>query len=126
MARCMGASTGNVGRVLAGTLIKRGARRVALDECPDMVEAYHAPGRALRADMTRFDSTIRRGRGVSGRPRPAQTVGPSAAAIAVRRGYYRIRQACAVRRLSCGPPFGRSLPAGFQTAGGRHRCSLWP
>lgn len=26
-----------------------------VDECPDMVEAYYAPGRALRADMTRFD-----------------------------------------------------------------------
>ncbi len=51
----LGASTGNVGRVLAPTLEARGARLTALDECPDMVEAYNAPGRALRADITRFD-----------------------------------------------------------------------
>ena len=51
----LGASTGNVGRVLAHTLEARGARLTALDECPDMVEAYNAPGRALRADITRFD-----------------------------------------------------------------------
>ena len=51
----LGASTGNVGRVLAPTLEARCARLTALDECPDMVEAYNAPGRALRADITRFD-----------------------------------------------------------------------
>ena len=50
----LGASTGNVGRVLAPTLEARCARLTALDECPDMVEAYNAPGRALRADITRF------------------------------------------------------------------------
>lgn len=51
----LGTSTGNVGRVLAHTLEARSARLTALDECPDMVAAYDAPGRALVADMTRFD-----------------------------------------------------------------------
>lgn len=51
----LGASTGNVGRALASTLEMRSARLTALDECPDMVEAYNAPGRPLRADITRFD-----------------------------------------------------------------------
>ena len=51
----LGASTGNVGRVLANTLEARSARLTALDECPDMVAAYNAPGRAFVADMTRFD-----------------------------------------------------------------------
>ena len=36
----LGASTGNVGRVLASTLHEREARLVALDECRDMVAAY--------------------------------------------------------------------------------------
>lgn len=51
----LGASTGNVGRVLAPTLAARSARFTALDESPDMVKAYSAPGRPLRADITRFD-----------------------------------------------------------------------
>ena len=51
----LGASTGNVGRVLAPTLEARSARLTALDESMDMVEAYSAPGRPLRADITRFD-----------------------------------------------------------------------
>ncbi len=51
----LGASTGNVGRVLAQTLEARCARLTALDECPDMVTAYNAPGRPLQADITRFD-----------------------------------------------------------------------
>lgn len=41
--------------VLAPTLETRCARLTARDECPDMVEAYNAPGRALRADRIRFD-----------------------------------------------------------------------
>ena len=36
----LGASTGNVGRVLANTLQERGARLTALEECPDMAAAY--------------------------------------------------------------------------------------
>lgn len=51
----LGASTGNMGRVLAPTLLERGAKLTALDECLDMVAAYDAPGRALAADMARFD-----------------------------------------------------------------------
>ncbi len=51
----LGASTGNVGRVLASTLEARSARLTAIEECPDMVAAYSAPGRAILADMTRFD-----------------------------------------------------------------------
>ena len=40
----LGASTGNVGRVLASTLQERRARLTALEECPDMAAAYDAPG----------------------------------------------------------------------------------
>lgn len=43
----LGASTGNVGRVLASTLHEREARLVALDECRDMVAAYRGPGRIM-------------------------------------------------------------------------------
>lgn len=50
----LGASTGNVGRVLAPVLEARAATLTALDECPDMIAAYAAPGRAIVADMTRF------------------------------------------------------------------------
>lgn len=50
----LGASTGNVGRILAPVLEARSATLTALDECPDMVAAYAAPGRAIVADMTRF------------------------------------------------------------------------
>lgn len=51
----LGTSTGNVGRILAPVLEARGAHLTALDECPEMVAAYKAPGRAIVADMTRFD-----------------------------------------------------------------------
>lgn len=51
----LGASTGNMGRVLAPTLLERGAKLTALDECPDMVAAYKAPGDAVLADVTRFE-----------------------------------------------------------------------
>jgi tRNA (cmo5U34)-methyltransferase len=50
----LGASTGNVGRVIAQTLRARSASLTALDECADMIAAYDAPGRAIRADITRF------------------------------------------------------------------------
>lgn len=50
----LGASTGNVGRVLADILEARSATLTALDECEDMIQAYSAPGRAVVADMTRF------------------------------------------------------------------------
>ncbi len=50
----LGASTGNVGRVLASTLHEREARLVALDECRDMVAAYRGPGRAITADVARY------------------------------------------------------------------------
>lgn len=51
----IGASTGNIGRALAPTLTMRGAALVALDESPDMVEAYNAPGTAYRANAADFD-----------------------------------------------------------------------
>lgn len=45
----LGASTGNVGRVLAPTLEARCARLTALDECPDMVGVQRTrPGAAVR------------------------------------------------------------------------------
>ncbi len=50
----LGASTGNVGRVLAPVLEARSATLTALDDCPDMIAAYAASGRAVVADMTRF------------------------------------------------------------------------
>ncbi len=51
----LGASTGNIGRALATTLESRQATLTALEECPDMVEAYQGPGTPLKADVTRFD-----------------------------------------------------------------------
>lgn len=51
----LGASTGNIGRILATTLDERGAHLTALDECPDMIAAYNAHGKAIQADITRFD-----------------------------------------------------------------------
>lgn len=51
----LGASTGNIGRVLAPVLAEREANLTALDECPDMVAAYAAYGNPLQADITRFD-----------------------------------------------------------------------
>lgn len=50
----LGASTGNIGRALSDTLALRGAALTALDESPDMVEAYNAPGTALRANAADF------------------------------------------------------------------------
>lgn len=49
----LGASTGNVGRALAPTLMERSVRLIALDEVPDMVAAYRGPGRAVMADVAR-------------------------------------------------------------------------
>lgn len=51
----LGASTGNVGRVIAQTLLARSASLIALDESADMVAAYDAPGRAMQVDVTRFN-----------------------------------------------------------------------
>ncbi|MCA1242927.1 methyltransferase domain-containing protein [Stappia stellulata] len=51
----IGCSTGNVGRALAGVLEERHAQLIALDECPDMVRAYQAPGTAICADAATFD-----------------------------------------------------------------------
>ncbi len=50
----LGASTGNVGRALAPTLMERSARLIALDEVSDMVKAYDGPGRAVIADVVRY------------------------------------------------------------------------
>lgn len=51
----LGTSTGNVGRILAPVLEDRDAYLTAIDECPEMVAAYNAPGKAIVADMTHFD-----------------------------------------------------------------------
>jgi len=51
----IGAGTGNIGRALANTLQTRVAALVALDESPDMVAAYDAPGTAERANAELFD-----------------------------------------------------------------------
>ena len=50
----LGASTGNVGRVLASTLHEREAQFVALDGCRDVVVAYCGPGRAIMADVASY------------------------------------------------------------------------
>lgn len=50
----IGASTGNIGRALAETVESRGAQLIALDNCPDMVKAYNAPGECLQAEAQAF------------------------------------------------------------------------
>jgi tRNA (cmo5U34)-methyltransferase len=59
----LGASTGNVGRILEPTLKARGARLIAVEREPEMAAAYDGPGELLVADVRdveyeRFDVAI--------------------------------------------------------------------
>lgn len=47
----VGASTGNVGRVLAPTLEGRSARLIAVERSAEMARAYRAPGTLLQRDV---------------------------------------------------------------------------
>lgn len=50
----IGASTGNIGRALAGLLSEREAELIALEASPQMAEQYHAPGHLIVADAVDF------------------------------------------------------------------------
>lgn len=50
----LGASTGNVGRALAGTLDDRRAHLIAIEAAPQMVERYDAPGGIVLGDATAY------------------------------------------------------------------------
>lgn len=56
----VGASTGNVGRAIAGTLDARSAELLALDPSPAMAPAYDAPGQFVVADAETFDFASRK------------------------------------------------------------------
>jgi tRNA (cmo5U34)-methyltransferase len=43
----IGASTGNIGRALSDTIENRSAEFIAIDESPEMAEAYRGPGRLM-------------------------------------------------------------------------------
>ena len=51
----IGASTGNIGRSMADTLESRKATLIALDNCPDMVSAYQAPGECILGEAQDYD-----------------------------------------------------------------------
>lgn len=51
----VGASTGNVGRALSGTLDARSANLIALDPSPAMAPAYDAPGQLVIGSAETFD-----------------------------------------------------------------------
>lgn len=51
----VGASTGNVGRAIAGTLDARSAELLALDPAAAMAPAYDAPGQLVITDAETFD-----------------------------------------------------------------------
>ena len=51
----IGASTGNVGRVLEKTLVSRGAQLVAIEESPDMARLYRGPGTLKVANALGFE-----------------------------------------------------------------------
>lgn len=50
----VGASTGNIGRSLAETLVARRARLVAIESSPDMARQYRGPGELVEADALTF------------------------------------------------------------------------
>lgn len=56
----VGASTGNIGRAIAGTLDARSAELLALDPSPAMAPAYDAPGQLVIADAESFDFMSRK------------------------------------------------------------------
>ena len=51
----IGASTGNIGRVVAETLEQRRARLIAIDSEPRMIDRYTGPGKPVVADATEFE-----------------------------------------------------------------------
>jgi tRNA (cmo5U34)-methyltransferase len=51
----VGASTGNIGRALAPTLIARKAELLALENAAEMAARYSGPGRLIEVDATEFD-----------------------------------------------------------------------
>jgi tRNA (cmo5U34)-methyltransferase len=51
----VGASTGNIGRALAGTLKQRGAGLYAIEPAEEMAARYDAPGVVLRSDVRKLD-----------------------------------------------------------------------
>ena len=110
----LGASTGNVGRVLSPTLAERNARLVALDEVPDMVKAYNGPGRAVMADVARYPYKPFH---VPARPGAAAVACDAAGEGEAGRGYHRRGQGRIARRLS---GYG-AVPAdvGLQAEAGR-------
>ncbi len=56
----VGASTGNVGRAIAGTLNARSAELISLDPSPAMAPAYDAPGQFVIAEAETFDFASRK------------------------------------------------------------------
>jgi len=51
----IGASTGNIGNLLANTLTARSARLVAVDDSPDMADLYRGPGELILGDATEVE-----------------------------------------------------------------------
>lgn len=51
----IGASTGNIGIALEGTLLARTAQYVGIEESPEMVAQYRGPGKIVMGDACRFD-----------------------------------------------------------------------
>jgi tRNA (cmo5U34)-methyltransferase len=51
----IGASTGNIGNLIAETLTARKARLIAVDDSEQMAEIYQGPGELLVADATAVD-----------------------------------------------------------------------
>jgi len=51
----IGASEGNIGRAIAPTLAARNAYLVAVEESPDMVARYNAPGEVVASDALSVD-----------------------------------------------------------------------
>lgn len=51
----IGSSTGNLGRNLDSSIQSRNARLIAIDNSPEMVAQYNAPGEAVCADALEFE-----------------------------------------------------------------------
>lgn len=51
----IGASTGNIGNALRGTLERRNASLISVEESAAMVERFTGPGEIVQADVTEYD-----------------------------------------------------------------------
>lgn len=51
----IGASTGNIGNLLADSLVARNARLIAIDDSPEMADLYRGPGELIVADATQVE-----------------------------------------------------------------------